>query len=89
MIDIRYCKHCEKEIFFDELTNKWIHRDNGFPQCYFEVAEPKPLRCDKTFTFIEINEPSNRYIAQCERELEHAGRHEAFYYGKRLAWEYS
>lgn len=89
MIDIRYCKHCEKEIFFDELTNKWIHRDNGFPQCYFKVAEPIPLKrnCEYSLQLVNIEKQVEVKI-RCKLPHNHDDRH----YGKvgsyTVYWEW-
>ena len=86
MVVKRYCKNCDKEVIFDELTGKWVHSNNGFPQCYFDVADPKTLKCDKSIVFVNPYNCDKRFTVSCKKEWGHTGPHEVNYSDDLIIW---
>ena len=86
MEDRRYCKNCDKEVIFDKLTGKWVHSNNGFHQCYFDVATPKALRCNKLITFTGPYTFDKELTLSCRKELGHTGAHELNYGDDLIIW---
>ena len=86
MVVKRYCKNCDKEVIFDELTGKWVHSNNGFPQCYFDVADPKTLKCDKSIVFVNPYNCDKRFTVSCKKEWGHIGPRELVKSGEVIIW---